>query len=124
MSYNIFIDDERNPKMVFDLEAEDNCGCNYGQTFVVCRSTNEAMKVVSARGMPTFMALDHDLGGNDTAMNFLKWLANEYWDGSSPIPDYSVHSSNPAGRANIISFMETWWKVANNFQPRAIMPTE
>lgn len=109
MSYNLFLDDEREPYY------------NNSDT-VICRSTAEAKKYVVANGMPSHLYLDHDLGGDDTAMVFLKWLANEYWDGTSPIPDYSVHSSNPAGRANIISFMETWWKVSNNFLPPTMIP--
>lgn len=107
MSYRLFLDDERDPHVTVD---------------VVCRSTEQAKKVVTDNGMPEFLYLDHDLGGDDTVMVFLKWLANEYWDGTSRIPEYAVHSSNPAGRANIISFMETWWKVVNNFLPPTMTP--
>ena len=107
--YNLFLDDERTPDY------------NLSPQWVICRSTEEAKIYVQDNGMPNFIAFDHDLGGDDTAMVFLKWLVNEYWEEGSFIPDYSVHSSNPDGRKNIIAFMETWWKVYNNFLPRAVI---
>lgn len=74
--------------------------------YTVARSTDEAIVLVQAQ-WPEFMSLDHDLGGEDTTMLFLKRLVNEVWDGQ-PIPDYIVHSANPIGKLNIISFMESW----------------
>lgn len=52
------------------------------------------------------MDLDHDLGEQDNAMIFLKWLANEY--DMEKIPSFAVHSQNPIGRENIVSYMESW----------------
>lgn len=64
---------------------------------------------VKVFGLPEFMSLDHDLGGNDTAMVFLHWLENYCWErGINNVPAYTVHSSNPVGRANIIGFLECW----------------
>ncbi|NBT59251.1 hypothetical protein EBT16_10755 [bacterium] len=56
------------------------------------------------------MSLDHDLGGDDTTMVFLKRLVDEIWDGQSKPPKYQVHSANPIGTQNIISYMESWIK--------------
>lgn len=53
------------------------------------------------------MYLDHDLGGSDTAMDYLKILAYKFPD--SP-PRYSIHSQNPVGAENIKAFMESWKK--------------
>src|SRR5258706_15616257 len=101
--YKIFLDDERMPE---DL----------AEGWIICRSSEEAKDlVVSKEKPPNFLALDFDLGGEDTALNFLRFLYDIY---PQDIPDYSVHSSNPCGRMNIISFMETWWKVSNGFLPR------
>jgi len=60
------------------------------------------------------MSLDHDLGGDDTTMVFLKRLVNEVWDGKTNPPDYAIHSANPIGSKNIQSFMESWKKVFNS----------
>lgn len=72
----------------------------------------EALALVQDRGLPVFMSLDHDLGGEDTVMVFLKALADR-WDGATPPPEFKVHSANPVGRENIISFMRSWHKAAS-----------
>jgi hypothetical protein len=78
-----------------------------GPEYVVARSTDEALTLAQER-WPSFMSLDHDLGGEDTTMVFLRRLVNEVWDGSLPVPEYTVHSANPVGRLNIIAFLESW----------------
>jgi hypothetical protein len=78
------------------------------QTWIVARSSGEALKMCSAL-WPTELALDHDLGGEDTIMNFLKGLY-EMWDGERAIPAWSVHSGNPVGKKNIVAYMESWEK--------------
>jgi hypothetical protein len=95
MIYRLFLDDIRNPP---------------DEDWIVCRSTQEAVDIIKERGIPDFMSLDHDLGGEDTTMVFLKRLVNEIWDGQSTPPKYQVHSANPIGTQNIISYMESWIK--------------
>lgn len=77
------------------------------QNYKVARSTQEAIELVKNE-WPTFMSLDHDLGEEDTTMKFLNRIVNEVWDITKPVPDYVVHSANPVGKLNIISFMESW----------------
>lgn len=79
--------------------------------WVLARSSEEAKILVRSLGMPEMMSLDHDLGNDDTVMVFLKWLANEYWDGTSPVPSYRVHSANPVGAQNIVAFLDSWERV-------------
>lgn len=93
MTYKMFIDDERMPP---------------DDSWVVVRSSSEALVYIRANGMPTHMSLDHDLGGDDTTMVFLKNLIIVFPFG--PIPDYVVHSANPIGRLNMISYLESWKK--------------
>lgn len=96
MSYNLFLDDKRNPP---------------SRSYVLARSTRDAMAVIKANGLPGFMSLDHDLGFDDSGredngMMFVKSLQNLYPYG--PVPGVVVHSSNPPGRENIVSFIESW----------------
>ena len=93
MPWSLFIDDIRNPPP---------------GDWVVCRSTRAALDTVKQMGMPSFISFDHDLGGDDTTMVFLHRLTNEIWDGTSPPPDYYIHSANPVGSINIHSFMDSW----------------
>jgi hypothetical protein len=94
MNWKLFLDDLRDPPF---------------SGFVIARSTSEAKQLVVEKGPPSSMSLDHDLGGDDTAMVFLKWLSENYFD--SP-PGFQVHSANPVGADNIVSFMNSWWAAA------------
>jgi hypothetical protein len=95
--YRMFIDDVRVPP---------------SEGWVTVRSTKDALAYVKEHGMPAFISFDHDLGGDDTTMLFLRTFVNEIWNGKDAPPDYSVHSANPVGKENIISFMESWKRVA------------
>jgi hypothetical protein len=76
-------------------------------SWVLARSTREALEICRET-WPTELALDHDLGGDDTVMIFLKSLYEMSED--KPIPSWKIHSANPAGRLNIESFMMSWEK--------------
>lgn len=94
MTWKLFIDDERNP---------------VGQGWVIARSSEEAIQAVTTAGsLPSEIAFDHDLGGDDTSMRFLTWMSVEVLDGVYTIPHdfvWSVHSQNPVGAANIRGFI-------------------
>lgn len=96
--WNLFIDDERNP--------------TDPAHWVVCRSTAEAITQVEQRGQfPQEIAFDHDLGGDDTSMQFIRWMIDAYYDGQYPLTtpiNYTVHSQNPIGAANIRGIMDSW----------------
>ncbi len=97
MTWKLYLDDVRNPPE---------------PGWTVARSSTMAVVIISKRKrLPSAMSLDHDLGDEDNTMRFLKELYAiwEMW-GSDPklIPSYQVHSANPVGIKNIISFMESW----------------
>ena len=79
-------------------------------TWIVCRTSDEAIEAVKTHGWPVYMSLDHDLGGDDTAMVFLKRLVNEIWDGDKRPPMWNVNSRNPEGAKNVKAFMGSWHK--------------
>lgn len=91
----LFVDDLRDPP---------------DDSWQVARSTSEAVRMCQAI-WPSDLALDHDLGGDDRIMDFLKIL-QEMGEGR-PIPSWTVHSANPVGRKNIESFMNSWEKSTN-----------
>ena len=91
--YRMFIDDIRSPPP---------------GDWIVVRSSNEALAYIRNNGMPSFISFDHDLGGDDTTMVFLRLLVNTVWNGSDIPPDYKVHSANPVGSKNITAFMDSW----------------
>jgi hypothetical protein len=110
--YKIFLDDLRETTDVFTG--------NEAEGWKVCRTSTEAIKLVTNKGyMPIHIAFDHDLGETedgtmDTSIKFITWMVNASLDEriKGDIPGYSVHSTNPVGVQNIISKMETWKKIA------------
>ncbi len=94
MAWCLFLDDERSP-------ADD------GRDYTIARTPDAALTLVRERGFPAFMSLDHDLGEGLDTMQFLRALAGEYPDPPF-IPAYQVHSANPVGRDNMVSFLESW----------------
>jgi hypothetical protein len=101
MGYKLFLDDIRDPPHT---------------DWVVVRSSANALYIVRESGeLPVAVSLDHDLGGEDNAMVFLKGLY-DIWESVNgkwiDIPGYIVHSANPVGSQNIVSFMESWKKSA------------
>lgn len=94
MTYKLFIDDERSP---------------VGDDWLVARSSIDAIEVVKKMGCPVEIAFDHDLGGVDTSMNFIRWLVDGLLDARLHLPagfSYSVHSQNPIGAGNIRGLMD------------------
>ena len=91
----LFIDDERFPVT---------------NDFVIARNSADAIAYVEKFGCPNFISFDHDLGGGDTAMVFVKWLIEKDLD-YQVIPsdfDYYIHSQNPIGRQNIDGLLRSY----------------
>lgn len=115
MSWKLWLDDLRDPEdflrpgfnfsqdqyLRLGLKAED---------FVWCKTPKAAMEAIQERGLPEFMALDHDLGEVGTVFTFLHWLAEEH--PNSP-PKWMSHSSNRCGVENTNAFMDSWHRSLN-----------
>ena len=94
MRYKLFVDDIRNPP---------------DDSWVVVRSYDEAVGMVSRNGIAFEMSLDHDLGEGPTVHEFVKWLVNHVLDGNDEFPSdfsYHVHSANPVGILNIRGLLD------------------
>ena len=96
--------------------------------WVVVRSYNELVDCINKLGLPTFVSLDHDLSdahyghglrGDDipyeqyvekTGYDCAKWLVNYCMEKGIKHPPYTVHSMNPVGAKNIISYVESYNK--------------
>jgi hypothetical protein len=97
--WHLFLDDVRFP---------EHYSFGYDSPLVLARNSLDAIRMVKINGLPEFISFDHDLGGDDTSIIFVRWLIETYPDG--PIPDYSIHSANPVGSGNIDSLMKSWKK--------------
>jgi len=112
----LFIDDERFPP-------DDK------RHWVTVRTSAAAIAWIKKHGIPHFISFDHDLGGTDTAMEVVKFIAKntielknmtarERWftlttEGrisglKFPVGFmYYVHSQNPIGKRNIEGMMNS-----------------
>lgn len=104
MSYNLFLDDEREPnKFLNDIRA-----------WVVVRNYSQFVEVITRNGLPNFISFDHDLADEHyvqsvdysrfkekTGYDCARWLIEYCMRTAQPLPDWQVHSMNPVGRINI-----------------------
>lgn len=94
MAYKLFIDDERFPAT---------------PDWFVARNSYQAIKALELYGIPQEIAFDHDLGGQDASIVFIKHLEDYLIDNGLRLPKgfvYTVHSQNPVGSTNITSKMD------------------
>lgn len=77
-------------------------------TWIVARSSAEAMAHIDRLGPPSYISFDFDLGADDTAENVINYLTSNHFD--NEVPSYDIHSENVCGQKIILSKMESWIK--------------
>ena len=96
----LFLDDERMPPSNFNGE------------LVVARSLQEAIDLIVKNGCPYYISFDHDLGGDLTGMQLVKWIIEKDLDENGGfIPknfSFFVHSANPVGGKNIQTLLSSY----------------
>ena len=102
MGWVLFLDDERMPASL-----DDN--------IFIARDVEGAINLVKQHGIgPSFISFDHDLGGDETAMDFVNWLIDmDVGSVFTLIPkcfQFTVHSQNPVGKANIEGKLNSYLK--------------
>lgn len=114
MTWNLFIDDERNlsdvtwaPQQVREKYLNEN--------WVIARNMVQVAGAISRRRcMPWFISFDHDLGKfRNTGHDIAKWLVEMDMVELYRFPkdfDYYVHSQNPIGKANIEGLLNGYFK--------------
>lgn len=120
IKYSIFLDDVRFPSDVTWVSL------NFPADKVIVRDFNQFKRTIERKGLPVFVAYDHDLsvehygdglnGDNidysqykeKTGLDCCKFLVEECAKKSIKHPPYVVHSMNPVGRANIESYIESY----------------
>ena len=121
-NYNLFLDDERLPNHVTWVDLPPN------QHYSVVRNYQEFVDLITLRGLPKFVTYDHDLASGHyghglrgdeipydkytekTGYDCAKWLVDYCMKKGIKHPPYQVHSMNPVGKQNIISYIESYNK--------------
>lgn len=104
-SYRLFIDDERFPA------AKDG-------DMIIVRDYYEAISIMKRKGCPAFISFDHDLGDlSPNGFQIAKWMVEKDMDAHRNwIPltfDFYVHSQNPAGAIDILSYLDNYLNFRN-----------
>lgn len=118
--YNLFLDDVRLPNHVTWVDLPPN------QHYSVVRNYQEFVDLITLRGLPKFVTYDHDLSDDHyghglrgdnipydqyaekTGYDCAKWLVDYCMKKGVKHPPYQVHSMNPIGKKNIISYVESY----------------
>ena len=114
MTWNLFIDDERNeidvtwaPRWVREKYRNEE--------WIAARNWDDVVYLLMIKGFPQFISFDHDLGKNEkTGYDMAKLLVTYLMDGAFELPDgfdYYVHSKNPIGKQNIEAYLDNYLKV-------------
>ena len=88
----LFIDDER------------NIGGDDVQT---ARTSAEALQLLKSNSYDEIW-FDHDLGGDDTTIPVVEYLAELAFNGAPYSAKIVIHTANPVGRATIKRTLERW----------------
>jgi hypothetical protein len=137
MKTYLFLDDFRNPMDCINymrLRVDDSVMYSR-EKWIVVRNYEEFVNYITNNGLPYLISFDHDLAdehydpsmysGNydDVAKNFkektgmdcAKWLVDYCIDRSEKLPKYVIHSMNPVGAQNILSYLNNF-KSFQNFE--------
>lgn len=120
--YYIFLDDIRYPNDVTWVKIPMH-------PYVIVRSYNNFVDYVNNKNyLPSFICYDHDLNDahygdglhgdkinyskyvEKTGYDCAKWMVEKCAALKMPHPPYVVHSMNPVGKQNIISYIELYNK--------------
>ncbi len=79
-------------------------------SFLIARSSAEAISIIDKEGPPCYISFDFDLGvdangENDSAERVYKYLSNHFYDSDI---EYDIHSENCMGWGLIQSYMDSW----------------
>ena len=117
MGYKLFLDDERMPINCIgfftpekQIYREDN--------WVIVRTFKDFIEVVTSQweiydSTPDIISFDHDLGAIKNGKDCANWLVNFCIEKGMPFNEYIVHSQNPVGAENIISFLNQYKRHIN-----------
>ena len=114
----LVLDDLRLPKDAIGLVPDVMNQFYWSNDWIVVRNFWEFCNYIQKFGLPDYVSFDHDLADEHythiddsdykekTGYECAKWLVDYCFDNGKSLPDYWVHSANPTGKQNIISYLE------------------
>ena len=130
MSYNLFLDDFRNPE---DCVTYMQTAIYTNLEWIIVRNYYAFITIIQNKGIPNIISFDHDLADQHYDKEIIKgqsydeiydlfdektgyhcalWLINYCIDNEEEIPnEIFIHSMNPAGSMNIKSLFDSYNKI-------------
>jgi hypothetical protein len=134
--YNLYLDDWRTPGVTASYHRDEKVRkAMIESEWVIVKSYKEFVDYIMSHGIPYMVSFDHDLGDEFhflesdkpilsleevvfeydkyeelTGYHAAKWLVDYCLDNNLTLPIYFVHSDNPVGTKNIISYLENFKK--------------
>jgi hypothetical protein len=135
MKYNLFLDDIRHPYDCISYMKDPGIYAKW--EWVIVRNYDEFVSIITEKGMPDIISFDHDLADEHyskemyegteeynkkyeefkekTGLDCAKWLCDYCMDYRETLPEFVVHSMNPAGGKNISSYLESFKKFQSEY---------
>jgi hypothetical protein len=115
MTWNLFIDDERNLEDVTWAPWEVRAKYR-DEEWHIARNHDDVIRLIEENGMPSYVSFDHDLGvfENGDGYKIAKYLVDLDMYTTYIFPanfDFYVHSKNPIGKANIEGYLNAYFKL-------------
>jgi len=127
----LFLDDIRQPKDACYLV--ENPKIYWEDGWDIVKNYVEFCSWIKQNGLPSIVSFDHDLadihyevdfndwndntaeqlGVEETGLDCAKWLVEYCMNNESDLPEYHVHSANPAGKKNIQAYLDNAKKHLN-----------
>jgi len=125
MTYNLFLDDFRNPEDAYEYFKQEDF---INKDWIIVRSYDEFINIIQEKGIPEICSFDHDLGlehythqnteipyeeyDEKTGFHCAKWLINYCIDNNEKLTSrIYIHSMNVVGCENIKSLFDTYNKL-------------
>jgi hypothetical protein len=124
MSYNLFLDDKRNPSDIWNhIKSPEYAVYNW----VIVKDYNSFVQTIQDNGIPVRISFDHNLSDehiirqNKTKINYSSykdktgydcavWLIEYCLDYEISLPKYKIHAEEGLGKQNIENLLESFDK--------------
>jgi hypothetical protein len=100
MTYKLFLDDERFPP-------------GDASSWCITRDYGSTIAMIEAFGCPELISFDHDLGEGPSGYDVARWLIETDLNYPGFLPhnfQFTIHSQNPIGAANIKGLLTPYLK--------------
>lgn len=130
MSYNLFLDDKRNPNDIWNhLKSPEYAVYNW----IIVKDYNSFIDTIQDNGIPLRISFDHNLSDEHilesntkkipydsykvkTGYDCALWLIEFCLDYEIPLPKYKVHAEKGIGKKNIENLLDNFDKYQKSLQ--------